>query len=130
MGATFTGFDDPTGLEFRGDKPYDEQTPSHLVMPDGSSVDFTDRPLGNALTRQVFAAWLADTMEQDALPPCERRDDEAPRCDACGERTYYRRGISGAGGVSQWVHADTGQARCADGQGHADRPVDQVRRAS
>lgn len=47
-----------------------------------------------------------------------------PVCQDCGEATKYRRGISGGGGVSQWVHTDTGQARCADGKGHASRPAD------
>lgn len=127
MGSVFTGFDDPTELEIRKDRP---ERVSHLLMPDGSTVDYQDADIGNVLSRYVLSAWLANVMEQEALPACERDEASGPRCDHCGEVTYFRRGISSGGGVSQWVHADTGQARCADGQGFAQRPVDHDTRRS
>lgn len=46
-------------LEHRADRPYDEQDPSHLLLPNGTSADFTDRALGNAMARATLASWEA-----------------------------------------------------------------------
>lgn len=46
-------------LEYRRERPYDEQSPGHLLMPNGSSVDSQDRPFMVAAAREVLHLWLA-----------------------------------------------------------------------
>lgn len=54
---TSPAFHDPTELELRTDRPYDEQTASHLLLPNGTSADFYDRALGNAMVRAALPLW-------------------------------------------------------------------------
>lgn len=56
---TSPGFHDPTLLEFRGERPYDEQSPSTLLLPNGTAASYMDRQLGNAMTREVVVLWDA-----------------------------------------------------------------------
>lgn len=46
-----------TALEYRSDKPYDEQSVGHLIMPNGSVVGSIDRQFMNAADRYVLDAW-------------------------------------------------------------------------
>lgn len=86
-----------------------EHAPSHILHPNGSAMAATDPDLCASLTRNALGLRLANQKET--------------RCDHCGEATHYRRGTSAGGGTSMWVHTETGEHRCADGQGYADRPA-------
>lgn len=47
-------------LEHRYNRPYDEQTPSTLIHPNGTLACSYDRPLLNAMAREVLAAYDAE----------------------------------------------------------------------
>lgn len=58
-----TAGSDVDALEFRGDKPYDEQTPATVLHPNGSLIRIGQRndDLAAAVTREVLTLHRAGT---------------------------------------------------------------------
>lgn len=46
-----------SALEYRGDRPYDEQTPGHWILPNGSVAASLDRGFLGAAGREVLRLW-------------------------------------------------------------------------
>lgn len=102
-------------LEHRMDRPYDDASPSHLLMPNGSKVASFDRAFLGAAGREVLRLWEAVYGVPAALP-------EPHRCARCDEPIHYQRAAHAGGGDSTWVHTETGSPVCADREGRCERP--------